>query len=506
MFIDQEYFFWKLTHDLIVNQKFHILYSHMEEREVWLEKDFKGTTHVVRLKHKEMNWRNELKRDLELVDHQLKQNRKLFRGGKVQTHALYISEYPPVDEWEDLLGSRTDGMKVYFMHDENKDSERSRFYKKFNIEDPIVDQDIAENEMEAIIPYLKQQIVTMHQKRKKEAESLFRFGKPFMTIFLLIVNILFFLYVEWQGDTTSVETLIEYGAKYNPEILSGEWWRIVTSMFLHIGVVHLLMNMLALFYLGMAVERIYGTLRFTVIYFMAGVFGGVASFMLNPQVAAGASGAIFGLFGALLFFGIQHKRLFFRTMGWNLIIVIGINIAFGIVVPQVDNGAHLGGLLGGFIATSITHLPKRKNVKLQALATVSYVLLISSMVFFGVQNVFNGGNFTKVQQTQELNKQGEYDKVIQITTEALEDPGRFEAELLFNRSFAYIREGDEEEALKDLEKVTEISPDLAEAHYNLAILYQQKGNTKKAAAHANTAADLKPDNEDFQRLKDELDQ
>nr|WP_281374228.1 rhomboid family intramembrane serine protease [Halobacillus locisalis] len=326
-----------------------------------------------------------------------------------------------------------------------------------------------------------------------------------MTYLLLAINLLVFFYIEGNGDSTSVQTLIEYGAKYNPAIIDGEWWRILSSMFLHIGTLHLLMNMLALFYLGNAVERIYGSWRFTVIYLFAGVFGGLASFMLNPHVAAGASGAIFGLFGALLFFGVQHKQLFFRTMGWNLLFVIGLNIVFGLLVPQIDNGAHFGGLIGGFIASAFVHLPKEKNIIRQLLAFAFYLVAIMAMAWLGVQSTFNENQtLEQVKESQELNQTGDFDEVIRLTTEALEENGNFEAPLLFNRSYAYMQVGDTKGAKEDLLRVVDQSPDMAEAHYNLAVLYQQEGELEKAADHAGTAAKLKPENEGFQQLQKEL--
>src|SRR5699024_12610735 len=103
-----------------------------------------------------------------------------------------------------------------------------------------------------------------------------------------------------------INHLIQFGAKYNPAILEGEWWRIVSSMFLHIGFFHLLMNMIALFYLGAAVDRIYGTFFFSIIYFLAGIGEGFESFAFTVNVSAGDSGAIFGLFGVLLFFGLFY--------------------------------------------------------------------------------------------------------------------------------------------------------------------------------------------------------
>src|SRR5699024_640721 len=141
-------------------------------------------------------------------------------------------------------------------------------------------------------------------KRKKE-ENVFSFGRPKLVYILLVINLFMYFVLQANGGSESIETLIKYGAKYNPAILKyEEWWLFVRSMFLHIGFIHLLMNMLAVYYLGTLVERIYGSLRFIVIYFLAGIGAGFASFAFTTSVSAGASGALFGLFGALLFFGL----------------------------------------------------------------------------------------------------------------------------------------------------------------------------------------------------------
>ena len=509
MFIEQDFYFWKVTHDLVLNQGFEVLHINTEHKEAWLEYSGKWKNHVIRIKYKQINWRNELKRDLQVTYQQLKQNRQIYRGGNVILHTIYVSEFPPVEEWENVVSEMNKDKKLnvhlYYFSDENKDNERKRFYEALRLEEPMLEQRISHNEMEAMIPYLKQQIVSSHRKKQQEVQSLFQFGKPQMTYILLAVNILLFMFVESQGSTTSVSTLIEFGAKYNPAIMEGEWWRIGSSMFLHIGLLHLLMNMLALYYIGIAVERIYGTWRFSVIYLLAGIFGGVASFMLNPHVAAGASGAIFGLFGALLYFGVRHRQLFFKTMGWNLIFVIVLNIAFGIMVPQVDNGAHMGGLIGGFIASTAFNLPKRNEKLIQGIALTGYIVILGTMAFIGSEGVFNDGErMGQVQQTQDLNESGDYTQVVSITTEALADPGRYEAELRFNRSYAYNQLSKPEKAIEDLKKVVELSPDMGEAHYNLALLYQQKGEKNKAIKHARTAVDLRPENQDFQELTEEL--
>ena len=157
------------------------------------------------------------------------------------------------------------------------------------------------------------------ERRQEEERSLFLYGKPLATYSLLFCIAVMFILLERNGGSTSIVTLIEYGAKFNPLIIEGQYWRFFSAMFLHIGFLHLAMNSFALLYLGGDVERMYGTVRFGIIYLIAGLFGSVSSFAFNEQIAAGASGAIFGCFGALLYFGLVHKRLFLRTMGRNVI-------------------------------------------------------------------------------------------------------------------------------------------------------------------------------------------
>jgi rhomboid protease GluP len=153
------------------------------------------------------------------------------------------------------------------------------------------------------------------------------------------------------GANEDANVLITFGAKYTPAILAGEYWRLVTPIFLHANIWHIGLNMLNFVILGWAFERIFGHLRFVLIYLLAGVWSILASFVFAPQVVSvGASGAIFGLVGAYSAFILAH-RLAFRLQGliplsW-LILVIGMNIGLGFVISGTDNYAHVGGLLSG---------------------------------------------------------------------------------------------------------------------------------------------------------------
>src|SRR5690625_3443683 len=123
-----------------------------------------------------------------------------------------------------------------------------------------------------------------------------------------------FILLEYSGGSTNLGNLIQFGAKFNPAIINGEWWRIITSMFLHIGMIHLFMNMFALYYLGVVVERIYGSWRFFVIYFLAGIGGGLTSFAFSFNISSVDSGVFFVVFCSLLFFGTLHKKFFFQSI------------------------------------------------------------------------------------------------------------------------------------------------------------------------------------------------
>ncbi|WP_326847727.1 rhomboid family intramembrane serine protease [Priestia endophytica] len=143
------------------------------------------------------------------------------------------------------------------------------------------------------------------------------------------------------------------------------------------------MNSIALYYVGTVVERIYGSSRFLLIYLIAGVSGTIGSFLFSPTISAGASGAIFGCFGALLFFGYKSPKIFFDTLGTNVIMLVLFNIVFGFVVPGIDNAGHLGGLIGGFVAAGAVQLPKNQSKRASLVYIVILIIGIGSSLFYG---------------------------------------------------------------------------------------------------------------------------
>lgn len=183
------------------------------------------------------------------------------------------------------------------------------------------------------------------------------------TYLMLGLLALIFVTAEALGGSTDNKVLLRLGANYRPLVEQGEVWRLVTANFLHIGSIHLAVNALSLFAVGPTLEKLFGTWKFLAIYVVAGIAGAGASFLFNPDVpSAGASGAIFGLLGAMLILGIHHqdaipkhhKKSMRDLAGIMLVINLGfglvsaaVNHFFGPIVPQIDNFAHLGGLVGG---------------------------------------------------------------------------------------------------------------------------------------------------------------
>ncbi|MFN8565952.1 MAG: rhomboid family intramembrane serine protease [Kouleothrix sp.] len=146
------------------------------------------------------------------------------------------------------------------------------------------------------------------------------------------------------------DLLLDLGQKDNAGIAGGEYYRFLTSMFLHGGLLHIGFNAWALYTIGPESEQIYGTPRFLALYFIAGFAGGVASYLRSPIPAVGASGAIFGLIGGLAAFYYSSRKLLgeiSRQQLGSLVTVIMINLLIGFSTPRIDNNAHIGGLIGG---------------------------------------------------------------------------------------------------------------------------------------------------------------
>jgi membrane associated rhomboid family serine protease len=217
-----------------------------------------------------------------------------------------------------------------------------------------------------------------------------------MTKAFLAVNILMFLLMSFAGGTTNETTLMAFGVKSNAEIAQGQWWRFITPIFIHIGILHLLFNSYALWIVGPQVEKLYGTATFVVLYMLTGVAGVVGSYIYHPySISAGASGAIFGLFGVLLAFGFRYRKSippeFKRAVGTGVLPVIVINLIIGFTIPAIDNSAHISGLLAGAALALFVPYQKPGTMPHSFLKAAQVgLLLLAAVSFYEVFTHYNG--------------------------------------------------------------------------------------------------------------------
>ncbi|MTK13002.1 MAG: rhomboid family intramembrane serine protease [Clostridiaceae bacterium] len=186
------------------------------------------------------------------------------------------------------------------------------------------------------------------QNRTTKAE------RPIITYVLISVNVLAYIltaYLSGNIVDSNINVLIFLGAKVNQLINQGEYYRFITCMFLHGGIIHLALNMYALNSLGPLVEKIYGRPKYVFIYFLAGIISSIFSYIFSTSVSIGASGAIFGLLGAALVFAVKMKNSVGKGFMMNIVSVIAINLVIGLSIPNVDNFGHMGGLIGGVITS-----------------------------------------------------------------------------------------------------------------------------------------------------------
>ncbi len=188
--------------------------------------------------------------------------------------------------------------------------------------------------------------------RKIDFERGMRHAPPFI-LFLIAANVAMFAWEIAAGALADRETIIEAGALVRERVLAGEWWRLMSAMFLHGGFDHIFGNIVVLYIVGLACEHAFGGARTAVVYFASGIAGGLLSMAMGPGPSVGASGAIFGVIAAVIVVLYRWQDSFYvrdKRIGFVLLIWAGWQILTGLANPFIDNFAHLGGLAGGALA------------------------------------------------------------------------------------------------------------------------------------------------------------
>lgn len=504
----EDFLFWRLAEFFISKQDYRLIQMNENNHELWLENVSNKQGQLIRLVRHNLDWSNWLKRDIETTAAVGDRFRKRYVRGELRIINVYITPFPPVDDYQfhiekafALPGNNKTKVNTVLIMTDQLEKSLGEFGDLLGYPLEITLQQ--EYELQEILT-IKQSALAQSAVKVKKERAIFENGKPFFTYVFLVIQIGMLLLMELKGGSTNSSTLIQFGAKINPLILEGEWWRFFTPVFLHIGILHLFMNSIALFYIGPLVERIFGNARFVFIYLLAGFIGTLASFVTNPNLSAGASGAIFGCFGALLYFGVINPKLFFRTIGMNLLIVIGLNIIFGFSVQGIDNAGHIGGLVGGFLAAGIVHFPKTKKVLLQLLFIVISTAIIIGGLFYGFGETTRAVDVNSSLVLADMYvKNDQYDKAYTLLTDA-KTRGAKSSELLFQLSYVEIKKGMTNQAELHLLEAIKLNPDFHEAYYNLALIYISDEQLEKAKEYAEEALKIEPERSQYKKLVQEI--
>jgi membrane associated rhomboid family serine protease/Flp pilus assembly protein TadD len=328
---------------------------------------------------------------------------------------------------------------------------------------------------------------------------------PVATLTIIALCVLVFILQTLAGGSRNPNILVDFGASYGPYFKQGEYWRAVMPMFLHIGWWHLAVNMYVLYLLGPILEQMYGYGRYAFIYVGAGIGGSLLSMFHGHTVAAGASGAIMGVGGAVLVAGYLHRdslpyalaRVFRRgTLSIILLIFVVIQLVSGFMVPNIDNWGHLGGLITGAVLAFLippprlaeadgtsgmevwAHAPKNARPS-QAAVWVPVVVVAVAMAA-------TASHYRVAHSVSQLLDEGRRLQAANQPNQAIDRYKR--AEQLDGRderpheglAGAYLQQRRFSDAIAEYNQALRLNPDSVPAQLGLAAAYQANGDLAKA--------------------------
>ena len=320
-----------------------------------------------------------------------------------------------------------------------------------------------------------------------------------LTQILFGANIAVFLAMALASGTVMdfpFATAFHFGASVGPYTLSGQWWRLFTYMFLHAGLIHIAFNMWCLWDLGALCESLYGRWTFLTIYLLTGIAGGVASLGWNPSGSTvGASGAIFGLAGALIasFYLGEFSLPSIAIKGTlrSLLFFAGFNLVFGSMFPGVDNACHVGGLVSGLIAGALIAKIAPQHDQRRAGVLLFVVLLVASSAF-GVAK-WRGSSMQYGRAMIQARQNAER-TISNLEKKTKQNPQ--DASAHYNLARAYFNVGQIAEGETELQRVLQLQPQDTRARTDLGAAYLSQGQAKQAQEEFAKLVAQEPNNVD----------
>lgn len=363
----------KLLHYFITERNYSPIILQGAEDEIWLENLNDDKYQIVRVVS------NYIHND-EQLDFDLYKTKRIVSKIKKKTFSFSMNVLTLYTDLGDNVHlDKITNMDCAYIYDEN-DIEKYKFitehYKK--IKEKLI---FTEEGLQLFIKITND----INQKNKLEAEKaeeVFKKKKPIITYTLIALNVLIYLLSILFGNYNEI---LNKFCLYGPSIRNyGEYYRLITSGFLHGNIIHLVFNCYALYIIGSQIESTMGKTKFTIIYFFSLLMGNLTSITFNNYPSIGASGAIFGLMGSLLYFGYHYRIYLGSTLKSQIVPLILINLLYGALDSNIDNFAHIGGLIGGFIITMALGVKFKSQKSEKINGTIVSIIITCFMIYMAL--------------------------------------------------------------------------------------------------------------------------
>lgn len=361
----------KLLHYFITEKGYNPVIIRGVKDEIWLENlndDYK----VVRIVSGYIHNNEQFKFDIFKTKSLLKTIKKKTMSFKLKALSIFVNLGDNVD-----INTFSDVTNISFAKIENiEDLKKYRFVIDA-FPDITEDMDFKEKGLELFMK-ITNDINKKNEDDAKMNEDVFKPKKPVVTYGLIFINVLVFLLCFLNNNLLAKLAVNRFF------ITHGEYYRLITGIFCHASIWHLIFNMYALYIIGMQLESFLGKSKYLIVYLLSGLSGSLLSILFSNNYSVGASGAIFGLMGALLYFGYHYRIYLDSVIKSQIIPLILVNLIIGFSFTGIDNFAHIGGLVGGLLSTMFVGV-KYKSTKFEQIngfvMYLIYILFLIYMIF-----------------------------------------------------------------------------------------------------------------------------
>jgi len=351
----------RLVHYFVTVENYQPIIVNGVKNEIWLE-NLEGPYRIIRINSNYIHNHDQLQFDKFKIQNIIKQIKKKTLSLKVNTLNILLD----LNEDVELKPDKTiETYKINTLKDVRSDQGLAGIFPKLKTFTIKKDDNLD------LIVNITNDINEKTEADNKAYEEVFKPKKIILTKALIVINLIVLLLIYRVPGFLDVIIL-------NPELVkAGQYWRLITCAFAHVDPLHIAFNMYALWILGHQVETFLGRTKFLVIYFGSAFTASLLSCVITKSLSLGASGAVFGLLGALAYFGYHYRLYLGDVLRTQIIPIVFLNLFLGVIVPNIDTSAHIGGLIGGVFLAMAVGLGK-KDEKISKINGV-----IVSLIYMG---------------------------------------------------------------------------------------------------------------------------